>query len=384
MLYQPSFISPNQFTNTGTIDALEDLNIGWQINGYSPLSSYTITIYQNDSQSTQMYTTGKITLSSPFYGKDALGNSVYFNATPISAQTLASAGIVNGYANGYKLSITQYWMENGQENSLEQSSPAFFITRQTPTIAISTIPSPLNARLYTVTATYTQAQGDGLNWVRWRIISQDNTDTPILDTGNIYGTALLEASYDGFFTGTNYSIRCDIQTENGIEASTGWIDFLVEYSLSNTQGTISVCTNTQEGCVFISWAAQKYSAGTASGNYTIKDNILYLENDTSVTFSNVLFDVPYSILWKGKILSSNLPVTVLESNDFSLTISSTSITLSQNSTTVFSQTITAGTEDVFTIAVTPTQYQRNAISLNDIIPVNNSLSKCGNKNDQSV
>lgn len=110
MLFQPSNISPSTFSGIGAsvVDVLQGLTVSWQVNGDTPMLAYQITILQNDSTSTSMYSTGKITLSTPFQTHDKNGAPQFFS-TQISAATLSSYGIVNGYANGYKTVIKQWW-----------------------------------------------------------------------------------------------------------------------------------------------------------------------------------------------------------------------------------------------------------------------------------
>ena len=240
MLFQPTNVSPSSLgeLGNGTVDATQDLTVSWQVNGASPLVAYSITIYLNNSASTQKYTTGKITSGCPFYGTNYAGEVQFFSYT-ISSATLSSAGITNG--NNYKLVIRQWWNAN---DSVTQSSASAFITRKAPTLTLGTITSPVSTRSYTFTATYSQAQGDALNWARWMLATSDDTDSPLYDSGNIYGTSDLQFSYDGLFQDVTYSVRCMVQTENGISADTGWVDFSVEYYVAEIAGAVvATCGN---------------------------------------------------------------------------------------------------------------------------------------------
>ena len=102
MLFQPSNISPSTLSGigAGTVDVTQGITVSWQVNGDTPMTDYRIIIYQNDVASTQKYSTGKITLLTPFQTHDVNGNPQFFS-TQISAATLSAAGVVNGYANGY-------------------------------------------------------------------------------------------------------------------------------------------------------------------------------------------------------------------------------------------------------------------------------------------
>lgn len=257
MLFQPSNISPDEINGSGCVDISQGLAVSWQVSGDSAMTAWQIDIYKNDAASTLLYSTGKTTLAEPFWGVDYKGETQYFS-TEIAAATLSGAGLLNG--NEYKLLITQWWSDS---DSIQQMTASLFLTRSTPTVVIGAIPSPLSTKAHSFTAAYTQAQGDGLNWLRWRIAQADSKDAPFLDTGKISGTGQLRVDYDGFFTETEYAIICDVETANGIQASSGWVSFSVSYEVSPAEGSVTVCQLQNDSCVFIQWdrldTAQGYS-----------------------------------------------------------------------------------------------------------------------------
>lgn len=188
-LFQPTNITPSVLgeLGNGTVDITQDLTVTWQVNGNSAMTAFEIVFYQNNAGSSQLYTTGKVTEGCPFYGTNYAGKVIPFSYT-IPTASLTGAGMANG--NTYKLVITQYWSD---KDSVTQVSAAAFVTRAAPTLVIDNMPETLAAKNATFTATYTQAQGDALNWVRWQIADADHLDNPFYDTGNIYGTAQLQA-----------------------------------------------------------------------------------------------------------------------------------------------------------------------------------------------
>lgn len=257
MLFQPSNISPDEINGSGCVDISQGLAVSWQVSGDSAMRAWQIDIYKNDAGSTLMYSTGKTTLAEPFWGVDYKGETQYFS-TEIGAAALSSAGLANG--NEYKLLITQWWSDR---DSIQQMTASLFLTRSTPTVVIGDIPSPLSTKAHSFTAVYTQEQGDGLNWLRWRIAEADSKDSPFLDTGKISGTGQLRVDYDGFFTETEYAVICDVETANGIQASSGWVPFTVNYEVGAPEGSVTVCQLQNDSCVFIQWdkmdTAQGYS-----------------------------------------------------------------------------------------------------------------------------
>ena len=222
-LFQPTNITPSTFSGTGTIDVAYNLDVTWQVNGNSAMVAYRIIIMQNDTTSTVKFDSGKVSLQTPFYGVDRNGNPQYFTATITTIQ-MVSAGMTNGYANGYKLKIIQWWGSTDAE-SVTQTSPSYFITRSKPTVTMASIPATFSFPDYTFSATYAQTQGDALEWMRWQLEVDNGAYESLYDTGKVYGTGVLEAYYKGFMPGNAYRVKCTIQTENGVEADTGWVTF---------------------------------------------------------------------------------------------------------------------------------------------------------------
>lgn len=302
MLFQPTNVSPSSLgeLGNGTVDATQDLTVSWQVNGASPLVAYSITIYLNNSASTQKYTTGKITSGCPFYGTNYAGEVQFFSYT-IPSATLSSAGITNG--NNYKLVIRQWWNAN---DSVTQSSASAFITRKAPTLTLGTITSPVSTRSYTFTATYSQAQGDALNWARWMLATSDDTDSTLYDSGNIYGTSDLQFSYDGLFQDVTYSVRCMVQTENGISADTGWVDFSVEYDVAELAGAVVASKACGRSAVEVTWPLIKSIPGTATGPYTLGANGVTLPANSYITWNSInggamSYSPPWTIFFRCQI-----------------------------------------------------------------------------------
>ena len=302
-LFQPTNITPSVLgeLGNGTVDITQDLTVTWQVNGNSAMTAFEIVFYQNNAGSSQLYTTGKVTEGCPFYGTNYAGKVIPFSYT-IPTASLTGAGMANG--NTYKLVITQYWSD---KDSVTQVSAAAFVTRAVPTLVIDNMPETLAAKNATFTATYTQAQGDALNWVRWQIADADHLDNPFYDTGNIYGTAQLQAQYDGFFRESSYAVQCLVQTENGVNVSTGWQTFSVDYAASSLEGAVQVRQERGDrSALLVSWSDVSYIPGSATGDYTIQDGILDLPDDSSVVWDKVnggplSFDAPWSVFFKAQL-----------------------------------------------------------------------------------
>lgn len=308
-LFQPTNITPSTFSGigAGTVDITKGLQVSWQVNGNSPMVAYQVDIMKNDTASTAVFSTGKVTLDAPFYGVNYQGKEQYYSFS-IGSAVLTAAGMENGYEKGYKLQITQWWSET---ESIAQTSASYFITRSAPTLAFAEFPKPMNKRKYLFKANYAQAQGDTLEWVRWVITQGSGDGEPLLDTGDIYGTGELQTEFDGFFSGETYMIRCTIQTENGVQASTGWEVFTAEYDEPLFEGAVSACALCNSDCVQVTFPSGLYIMGEAEGSYSIitqggentallttaSDSILWDESNGQP----LSIAAPFSLAWNGTL-----------------------------------------------------------------------------------
>lgn len=361
MLFQPTNIFPSSRggLGNGTIDATQDLVVSWQVNGNSSMVAFQIVIYKNDTASTQVYSTGKLTDGTPFYGTNYAGNVQFFTYA-IPASALSSAGITNG--NEYKLVITQWWGAT-DEQSVTQTSAAAFITRSTPVLTLDNVPDTMAARDYTFTASYEQAQGDTLNWIRWQIAFADDTANPFYDTQNIYGTAQLQTYYDGFFRGNEYAVRVRIQTENGIEADTGWVSFAVEFDSNPLSGIVKASKVVGgRSAVLVEWPAISYIPGTATGDYTITDNVLSLPVGSSVVWDSANnepmdFPSPWTLIMRGKLVNATSTPLVITTTNGTIEVSydyyEKLFSISSNGNAIITETSFVPDRE-FTIIVTPT------------------------------
>lgn len=297
-LFMPTNITPSTLgaLGSGTVDAGKDMTVTWQVDGQNAMTAFEIRIFGNTALSTQLYTTGKRTDGCPFYGRSAKGDAVLFAYT-IPASALAAAGISNG--NSYKLTITQWWTDS---DSVTQQSASVFLCRSTPTLTIDEFTRPVAAKEMAWTASYAQAQGDPLTWVRWRLAAADDMDKPLYDTGNV-ATALLQFRYDGLFTGRAYAVRCTVETSNGVIADTGWVEFEVQYDISDYTGIVSVCAKREQSGVLVSWPGAYDIPGTATGDYTVENGVLTINSGSvswgTVSGESMAFDPPVSVVWKG-------------------------------------------------------------------------------------
>ena len=356
-LFQPTNIYPSSLgeLGNGTVDITKPLVVSWQVNGNSAMTAFSLTICKNDTASTQVYTTGKLTDGCPFYGTDYAGNTMLFTYT-IPASALSGAGMVNGQQ--YKLLIRQWWGATDAESVIQRSA-SVFLTRTAPVLTVAAIPSPLTVRKYAFTAAYSQAQGDTLNWVRW-MLRTGNSEAILYDSGRIYGTAELRMEYDGLFSDTDYAVRCQVQTENGVQADTDWVSFRVVYDTTEVSGAVVACPNCKQSGIRVSWPGLYSIPGTATGSTAISGGKLSIGSGGSVTWNEVTgqpmnYPQPWSLVWSGTVdVSRDNPIVTIGMGETSavLSLGKSGGKLTVGGSTVWSQALPWLREtDRFTVVI---------------------------------
>lgn len=319
-LYQPTNIFPSSFAGVGggVVDVTQPLTVSWQVNGSSAMTGYQIQIYENTTASSLVYNSGRVNLPQPFFGVTSTGAVNYFQTT---IQPGSLSGLSNGFSSGYKLLITQWW--NG--GSIAQLSPSFFLTRTAPAVSVS-VPATVASRSVTFTGSYTQAQGDTLDWFRWELAVQDDLETPIEDSGYIYGTEDIQVTYDGLFADTAYAVRLTVQTENGVQATTGWQEFTAQYALSEMEGYVDACLSPMEGIV-LQWPRISYIPGKPDGVYGVTGGQLLLPAGSSVTWDErngepLHIPTPWTLAWSGIVpVTGTVPVWQISGDGHTLSVS---------------------------------------------------------------
>lgn len=259
MLFQPTNIIPDTRTGIGfgTVDATQGIQVSWQVNGdYPVMTAFQIVICRNDTASTQLYDTGKLTTNCPFDGRDALGEIKFFAYT-ISANTLSSHNVVNG--GEYKLLIRQYYYDGGTETSIQQSSASVFITRATPVFEFPSQITVTSAE-HTFSVTYSQANGDTVEWIRYQLqVTSGGVSEQIYDSGKIFGTPIYQTTYSGLLNGVGYSIRATGQTSSGVEMDTEWQPFTPSYSITDQGNVVIASCLTGRSAVLVRWPGMQTS-----------------------------------------------------------------------------------------------------------------------------
>ncbi len=311
MLNQPTNVIPSTLSGVGAgvIDVNDGLTISWDVTGDSPMVAYDVSIYKNDAESTYLFGIGN-QLAQPFYGHNSKGEQQTFTAPKITTSTLAQNGVVNGYANGYKLVIGQQW-SNSLSDRIVQTSPSVFYTKAKPILSVS-VPSTVTTHSTTITGSFTQAQGDTVNLARWVVTNTDTTpSTVIIDTGDI-DTSLLSLDVDGLISGYHYNVTLTVQTSSGVTKSVTK-NFTVSYSVSSDVGIVEACSNPFKPYIQLGWTS-RYSVTPALHGASIVDGNLVLNgNGSYAVYSGMSLSQPWSVVWRGYITTTPNPAyTVLQ------------------------------------------------------------------------
>lgn len=334
-LFQPTNITPSAFAGlgNGVVDVNDPISITWQVNGTSPMTAFEIEIYYLQSRDPYViYNSGIINLDTPFYGTDERGNPQFYTYNSTSSWSELETGtdsIVNG--STYSFRITQYWGANNA-NSVVQYSPSVFVTRSKPTLTLNGFSGDMvmnaTSPSVTVTATYSQAEGDAINWCRWIFVSDLGQDvssvedaTVLEDTGEIY-TGDLSYTYDGMINGYTYAIRCMVQTQSGVVVTTPFYYIDPAYQVENQTVSFSaLIADDSAALIDIQSSTNIVGTPTPSDNYgSFQNGYLELAEGASVTWdkfttgSLLSFDSPWYLTWRGILTADTSDIISVSCN----------------------------------------------------------------------
>lgn len=335
-LYQPTNIIPSSFT-VGVVDAAQDIaQISWQVNGNSAMTAFEIKFMQNNTFSTQITSTDKVPVTGGFFGTDRFGRPKTFTWTAGNGNPQTWSEFFSAFKNGgsFKFKITQYWQEGGTEKSIEQIESSVFITRDRPVCEIqrsatenfanpmafpsgSTLPASIG---YFVGA-YSQAQGAPVRDVRWQVATWVNgaAGDILADTGDV-DTPTLEYSFNGFFIGNSYAVRCsgkaDYQTYGTQDFDSRWTYFTAQIPANQKQsdytGNFTVQCLPKENAALLRWEAVEVispkitpdgaNPSTTGGSVSLPSNSSITWNTKGVgeQQSAISFTAPWTVAFKFK------------------------------------------------------------------------------------
>ena len=194
-----------------------------------------------------------------------------------------------------------------------QNAASAFITRAEPVLIVSPLTTtPVASATQNFTATYSQAQGDSINTVRWQLFNSTDMVTPIDDTGDV-STSVLSYEYNGLFDGQSYSVVCTVTTESGISISSS-LAFDVQYTQNEYEGDFTARILCHEDANLLTWDSLTVIPGadTPSGSTQIVSGEAHIPIGSNVSWAQkkaagsetmqpLGFSSPWTMLWKGQI-----------------------------------------------------------------------------------
>lgn len=135
------------------------------------------------------------------------------------------------------------------------SQPFYFFARETPTVSI-TDSGLIDTMNKTFTATYSQANGDGIKWYKF-ILTDEYGEFEYDNTGEIYSSALTYYA-DGLIDGQKYKLTCEVCTINNMTAKTS-LSFTPQYSSPKPIRNVAISQLDNKDAVRLTW----------NGDYTV-------------------------------------------------------------------------------------------------------------------
>lgn len=234
-IYQPTNVYPDLVSGTENGTILYDPNtasstyvtVSWNVNGNSTLVAYKVDIYENNAASTLSYSTGKMTLGTPFSAVDAYGNVQRFTCQILVEKFVTAAKAANGYTG--KIKITQWWSAN---DSVEQQSMSVYRVTGISSISAGRIDN-MNyyGGVYKFQGTFTSPNPDNFNtsvvWARWQIFNDASLSNCVQDTGKVWGATSYQWINQQLRPGFVYYVVFSVLTSMGemLEADPVSVDF---------------------------------------------------------------------------------------------------------------------------------------------------------------
>lgn len=321
-IFEPTQIVPSTFTNSQAVAVASQVSVSWQINGNSALTAFQIDFYNNNAESTFIFSTDKISsgYGLPFNGTSRFGKQVYFTYAPENTTwaQLSSNQLTDG--NDYKYKITQ-WFEASVDvasvattRSFSANTTYYFrVTNQNAYVAFT--PTSSNASMMT-NATFSYDFTTAKGW----FVTSDNRLVPL--------TMAVTTSAP---SGTSISSSATSSTSNE-----DWIQQISESAIiTRTEPTLSLSitsggSETQENTLVSSVAefagnyqqAQRVAVRSVRWVLTAAETGAVLE-DTGAIYTSVLA-YSYSGFFNGEsyqltaIVENEAGVQVTATLDFSV------------------------------------------------------------------
>lgn len=151
---------------------------------------------------------------------------------------------------------TQY---NIYSNNLT-SNDFYFRARTTAKLNLTTIPSIIDNKSYTFSATYTQAENVGFKYYEWSIYNQAGS---IISTSGIINSGKIEYMFDGFINDNTYGVGLVLENQDGEVLSVAPQYFRVSYALPELNNAPTATVNCGKSAIDLTWSPLLINKGEA-------------------------------------------------------------------------------------------------------------------------
>ena len=227
------------------------------VDGNESITDWQIMIYDIVTNDV-VFDSGKITLKSSFYPVDEKNRNVVFSVD--LKERLGSNTTFINRSEAYYWTITLW----GTSGATTTSYQEVFYANKTPHISFNLSDGDtITSKNYTFKATYEQEDGVQLKRYGWKITDTDNGQV-LVDTitkNQIYGSAdNIICNYDGFLSGSNYSVELYIETQNNTKITSSF-KFSVSYATTFLSNDFKVETLKNEPAIMLDWSKALVIAG---------------------------------------------------------------------------------------------------------------------------
>ena len=328
-LYQPTNVLPDLLAGNanGTVfydpnDLTEQVEISWTVNGNSLLTAYQIDFYKNDAVSTATYSTGKITLVTPFSAIASDGTQQRFSCKIAVSKFVDAAVAATGYTGKFK--ITQWWSAS---DYVEQRSMSAFKVNGISSISAAKIDGAnYYGGQFKFQGYFTPPNPDNFDtslvWTRWQIYVSGMTE-PVQDTGKVWGATSYQWICQQPEPGNYCSVVFSAMTSMGeeLEASPVSVPFGVNGDVATMSGAVLADCDKNLKAVRVRVRFASLIQGVSSpdpdfSNYIDSNGYMVLPSDASATWNipAELSDSKWGLAWDGSVSRNGPAITITNSD----------------------------------------------------------------------
>jgi len=325
------------YPNKNTVDATEQNTFNTVIQGASSVvSAYQVFVYDMDTY-TQLYDSGKITLSKTLTAGQTLSmdipvisgmsngysyfwlvrlfqyeSTIFITNSVVQTGSTETSIVLRQHNNikagmtlkigGNKRSILSYDKVTGIA-LIATSFPEIpvlntkceiysdfvdsinfpFFAKKKPIIMLTGLNSTGISRFGRFYATFSQEQNVGIKWHRFQLFDKDYKI--IKDTGKIFDSDLT-FTYANFKTGNYYFVSCFIEDTSGIVTESNLLRIDVAYQEFSFDTGVSVVQNCDNNTVEISWQSDRFATAKVDGEYS------YIYNSDVYALGQTVYGIP--------------------------------------------------------------------------------------------